>query len=140
MNIDEIFINLYNISQIKSGNKLVQKHNFIMIDTSYFKPITRFYNNINRFNTINFISFVYNKAFILYYKILEQNYINLIIRLQYEFKNSLCGLLNLKQTYFNDCFICKEINIIINNINNVLITNQKYNNILCLSNTISTII
>ena len=64
-NIDIIFINLRLITKIEIGDKIYINNKFINIDNSYFKPLTRWYYDINRNDNLNFIKMVINNSFLL---------------------------------------------------------------------------
>jgi len=114
--IDYIFINLKLITKIESGNKICINNNFINIDTSYFKPLTRWYNDINRNDNLNFIKNIINNSFSLSEELIKTNNTSLLNRLNNEFKYIIPGLINYKQTYYADKLFQSEIDVLIENI------------------------
>ena len=129
LSLEDVFVNLTLISKIEVGNKLVQSEKHVNIDTSYFPSISRWYYGVNRNDNLNFIRLVLSKAFEINDKLLddsedEQNGL-LLLRLNTDFKNSLHGLLNLKQTYYYDKLIQAEIDVMIDNIRSKLDLNSK---------------
>jgi hypothetical protein len=132
---DDVFVNLRLISRIEVGNKLIQSDNHINIDTSYFQSITRRFRGNSRNETIKFISLVLHKAFELNDKLLEDkspDSIQTLLRLNSDFKNSLFGLINLKQTYSNDKLFQSEIDVKMDDIQLRLDNNLKHINFSCL--------
>ena len=132
---DDLFVNLRLISRIEVGNKLIQSDNHINIDTSYFQSITRRFRGNSRNETIKFISLVLHKAFELNDKLLEDkspDSIQTLLRLNSDFKNSLFGLINLKQTYSNDKLFQSEIDVKMDDIQLRLDNNLKHINFSCL--------
>jgi len=128
LTIEDIFVNLILISRIEVGNKLIQSDKHINIDTSFFKSLTRWYNGSNRNNTLNFINIILIKTFAINAKLLKDNTDEsnqLLLRLTTNLKNSLNGLINLKQTYSNDKLFQSEIDVLIDNINCKLDFNSK---------------
>lgn len=119
LSIEDIFVNLRLISKIDVGDKLVLTDKHVNIDTSYFQSLTRWYRGANRNNSIKFISVVLINAFELNDRLLEdksEESIQTLLRLNSDFKNSLSGLVNLKQTYSADKLIQSEIDVMIDDI------------------------
>lgn len=114
--IDYIFINLRLITKIESGNKICINNNFINIDTSYFKPISRWYHDINRNDNLIFIKNIINNSFLLNEELITTKNISLLNRLNNEFKAIINGLINYKQTYCTDKLFQSEIDVLIENI------------------------
>lgn len=134
---DDIFVNLRLISRIEIGDKLIQTDNHINIDTSYFQSITRRFRGNSRNETIKFISLVLHKAFELNDKLLEdksQDSIQILLRLNSDLKNSLSGLINLKQTYLSDKLFQSEIDVKMDYIQSRLDNNLKHINFNCIVN------
>ena len=129
LNIDDIFVNLRLISKIEVGNKLIQTEKYVNIDTSYFQSITRWYNGANRNNSIKFMLFIFSKAFELNDTLLNEktdDSIQSLLRLNNELKNSINGLVNMKQTYCSDKLIQSEIDVIMDDIQSRLDSNLNY--------------
>ena len=119
LTLDDIFVNLRVLSKLEIGNKLVKNNKYINIDTSYLQFLYRWYNGINRNNTIEFINPILEKAFDISEQLIElksEESAQLLYRLNTELKNSVNGLLNLKQTYNFDKLIQSEIDVMIDNI------------------------
>ena len=128
---DDVFVNLRLISKIEVGNKLVKTDKYINIDTSYFQSITRWFRGANRNDTVKFMSLIFSKAFELTNKLLEdksEDSIQTLLRLNSELKNSLTGLVNLKQSYANDKLVQSEIDVMMDDIQSRLDINLKYVN------------
>lgn len=127
--IEDIFINLTLISKIEVGNKLIHTDKHINIDTSYFPSISRWYYGNNRCNNLNFIRMILNKAFDINDNLLEDSdddiNAQLLLRLNTDLKNSLNGLLNLKQTYYYDKLVQSELDVMIDNVRSKLDVNSK---------------
>jgi hypothetical protein len=126
---DDIFVNLRLISKIEVGNKLIQIDKYVNIDTSYFQSITRWYKGANRNNTIKFMLFIFGKAFELNDNLLNDktdDSIQNLLRLNNELKNSINGLVNMKQTYYSDKLIQSEIDVIMDDIQSRLDSNLNY--------------
>lgn len=131
LTFDDVFVNLRLISKIVVGNKLVQTHKHVNIDTSYFQSITRWYRGSNRNDTIQFMNLVFTKAYEINDKLLEdksEDSIQTLLRLNSDLKNSLTGLGNLKHTYSEDKLIQSEIDVMIDHIQVRLDTNLKHIN------------
>lgn len=127
-NIEDIFVNLRLISKIEVGNKLIQSDKYVNIDSSYFQFFTRWFNGVNRNDSLQFIGQVITKAFEFNDKIIDDNTeetAQILLRLNTDLKNAIGGLTNLKQTYYNDKLIQSEIDVMIDNISSKLDLNSK---------------
>ena len=120
MTLEEIFININLISKIEVNDKLIINNKFINIDTTYIKPLTRWLYGNDRKSTLFFLNLIINKSFEYCDNILSEednnNNTKLLFRLTTEIKNSINGLLNLKQTYTCDKLVQAEIDVIVENI------------------------
>ena len=128
LSLDDIFINLTLISKIEVGNKLTHNKKYINIDNNYFAFIYRWFKNIDRNSSINFINYVLNQAFIYNLELLNKSDVDshlLLFRLTSDLKNCINGLVNLKQTYFHDKLIHSELDVIIDNIRSKIDMNSK---------------
>ena len=128
LSLDDIFINLTLISKIEIGNKLTHNKKYINIDTNYFSFIVRWFKNIDRNSSINFINYVLNQAFIYNLELLNKSDIDshlLLFRLTSDLKNCINGLGNLKQTYFHDKLVHSELDVMIDNIRSKIDMNSK---------------
>jgi len=128
LTLDDIFINLTLISKIEVGNKLTHNKKYINIDNNYFSFIVRWFKNIDRNSSINFINYVLNQAFVYNIELLNKSDVDsylLLFRLTSDLKNSINGLVNLKQTYFHDKLIHSELDVIIDNIRSKIDMNSK---------------
>lgn len=114
--IDYIFINLRLITKIEAGNKICINNNFINIDTSYIKSISRWYYDINRNDNLIFVKNIINNSFLLNEELTLTKNISLLNRLNNEFKSIINGLINYKQTYSTDKLFQSEIDVLIENI------------------------
>ncbi len=131
LTLDDIFVNLRVLSKLEIGNKLIKNNKYLNIDTSYLQFFYRWYNGINRNNTIEFIIPILDKAFEISDQLIElksEESAQLLYRLNTELKNSVNGLLNLKQTYNFDKLIQSEIDVMIDNIRTKLdISSKNFN-------------
>jgi hypothetical protein len=120
MTLEEIFVNINLISKIEVNDKLIINNKFINIDTTYIKPLTRWLYGNDRKSTLFFLNLIINKSFEYCDNILSEednnNNTKLLFRLTTEIKNSINGLLNLKQTYTCDKLVQAEIDVIVENI------------------------
>jgi hypothetical protein len=124
---EDIFVNLTLIAKIEVGDKLVRnksdKH--LNIDTSYLQFITRWFRGNSRNTSLQFINLILTKAFEINDTLLKEKNAQQLFRLTTDFKNSLNGLNNLKQTYSFDKLIQSEIDVMIDNIRSRLDFNSK---------------
>ena len=124
---EDIFVNLTLIAKIEVGDKLIRsksdKH--LNIDTSYLQFITRWFRGNSRNTSLQFINLVLCKAFEINDILLKEKNAQQLFRLTTDFKNSLNGLNNLKQTYSYDKLIQSEIDVMIDNIRSRLDFNSK---------------
>jgi hypothetical protein len=131
LTLEDIYINLRVLSKLEIGNKLIKNNKHINIDSSYLQFVYRWYNGTNRSNTIYFITHILLKAFEISEQLIDlqtEESTQLLFRLNNELKNSINGLLNLKQTYSNDRLIQSEIDIMIDNIRTKLdLTSKNFN-------------
>ena len=135
--LEDIFINLRLLSKLEVGNKLIHNNKNLNIDNSYLQFVTRWFNGNNRENNLIFINQTLNNAFIKSEKLISLNTnesIQLFLRLTTDLKNSINGLLNLKQTYYYDKLIQSEIDVMIDNIRTKLDLNFKNINFSDLNN------
>ena len=129
--------NLESLSTIKEGYKIyINRENIIVPDEPYmFQGLWRYYNNINRTDTVFFINklvdnieryfnSLYIKTCMLKNK---QKTINIPETIVNEFKDIIdkmdkakIGIINLSNTYKNDLKIVSEFEKIITNINNII--------------------
>jgi hypothetical protein len=125
MTLEEVLININLISKIEPNYKLLIKDNFINIDTSYIQSISRWFYGNDRNSTLLFLNLVINKSFEYCDKLLSSKNIDtkLLFRITLDIKNSINGLLNLKQTYSYDKLVQAEIDVIIENIRNKIESN-----------------
>jgi hypothetical protein len=125
---EDIFVNLRLISKIEVGNKLIQTDKHVNIDNSYFQSITRWFKGNNRKDSMMFINVILTKSFELNDKLLHEKSeesAQILLRLNNDLKNSLNGLINLKQTYSSDKLVQSEIDVMIDNITSKLDLNSK---------------
>ena len=123
MDIDNILLDLEIIHQINDNNKLSVNINpgykQLSVDYYYYlSPIVRWYYNLNRYDSIDYLeelSEKINKSSII---ILDGNHCEIGSRLKKSLKKSICGLENLKNTYQNDSVIVARLSLIINKFNN----------------------
>jgi hypothetical protein len=120
MTLEEILVNINLISKIEVNDKLIINNKFINIDTTYMQPLTRWLYGNDRKSTLFFLNLIINKSFNFCDNILKDednnNNTKLLFRLTTEIKNSINGLLNLKQTYTCDKLVQAEIDVIVENI------------------------
>jgi len=129
--------NLESLSTIEEGYKIyINRENIIVHDEPYmFQGFWRYYNNINRKDTIFFINklvdnieryfnSLYIKTCMLKNK---QKAMNIPESIVNEFKDIIdklekakVGIINLSNTYKNDLVIVSEFEKIITNINNIV--------------------
>jgi len=128
LTLEDIYINLRVISKLEIGNKLIKNDKYINIDTSYLQFFYRWYNSVNRSNTIEYITLVLNKSFDISEQLLElktEESTQLLFRLNNDLRNTINGLINLKQTYSHDKLIQSEIDVMIDNIRTKLDLSSK---------------
>ncbi len=113
MSLDDIFINLNLIAKIEVGDKLYINDKYINIDMSYAKSVLRWFYGIDRKTTIGFVRLIINKSFEFCEKLTDTK---LKFRLNNDLKNSINGLVKLKQTYLADKLVQAEIDVIIEDI------------------------
>ncbi len=113
MSLDDIFINLNLIAKIEVGDKLYINDKYINIDMSYAKSVLRWFYGIDRKITIGFVRLIINKSFEFCEKLIDTK---LKFRLNNDLKNSINGLVKLKQTYLADKLVQAEIDVIIEDI------------------------
>jgi hypothetical protein len=114
--LDTIFTNLDNLSKINTGDKLTHDSQYITIDYSYVKSLSRMYYGVSRYTNLDFI----NKILLETYKHLsylktssDTNSKIAIVRLVAKMRNSVTGLAKLRQTYCTDEKFVKQIDAII---------------------------
>lgn len=114
--LDLIFANLDNISKINVGDKLIHDDKYITIDTSYVKSISRMLYGVSRNTNLNFINKILSESY-KHLNILRRNNDNISgimwIKLISRLKNSLNGLVKLRQTYSFDDEFTKQLDITI---------------------------
>lgn len=123
LTLDDVFINLTLISKIEVGNKLFQNGKYINIDNSYFAFLSRWFYGNNRKKSIDFITYVLDKAFEYCSTLVNSNdpeSAQQSLRLNGDLKNSINGLTNLKLTYSYDKLVQAEIDVMIDNIRSKL--------------------
>jgi hypothetical protein len=128
LSLQDISINLRLISKIEVGDKLYINDKYVSIDNSYFPSVTRWFRGLNRNNNIDFINLILTKGYKFNDSILLEkphDYSQIIFGLTNDFKNSINGLLNLKQTYCSDKLIQSELDVIVENIRNKIESNYK---------------
>ncbi len=113
MSLDDIFINLNLIAKIEVGDKLYINDKYINIDMSYAKSVLRWFYGIDRKITIGFVRMIINKSFEFCEQLTDTK---LKFRLNNDLKNSINGLVKLKQTYLADKLVQAEIDVIIEDI------------------------
>jgi len=126
--INQVFINLKIIANIKEYDKLISIDNQIEIDhASYMQFVRRWWNGRNRKDTILFLKdFIFNDTFKIIDETLEneirdkreQNFFresnhNILQKFLLELRNAISGLQNLKITYNSDIPIKSQLDIII---------------------------
>lgn len=120
--IDSILLDLKIISQIKENDKLVTSKDLLEIDNSYFQSIKRYWNNDNRFSSIEYIKDTVNRTLdftdttlnntnITENNIFMENNSHILQRFLVEMTNAIKGLDNLKLTYNTDITITSAIDI-----------------------------
>ena len=120
--IDSILLDLKIISQIKENDKLVTSKDLLEIDNSYFQSIKRYWNNDNRFSSIEYIKDTVNRTLdftdttlnntnINDKNIFMENNSHILQRFLVEMTNAIKGLDNLKLTYNTDITITSAIDI-----------------------------
>jgi len=124
IDINNIFINLRLITKLEIGNKIYINNNFINIDNSYIKSISRWYNDFNRYDNLNFVKKVIENSFLLNDELIKNKDLVLLKRLNNELKLIIYGLINYKQTYINDKLFHSEIDVLNENIKNKIEQNN----------------
>jgi hypothetical protein len=130
--INNILLNLKIIARIQKYNKLYTNcdDNTLQIDDTgtLLQGIYRWYNNENRFKTLNTIENIITEIFHIIKQILDNKLVvddnniltynksNLLQHIHHELTNSLKGLENLKCTYTSDKIIESRIDLIISKI------------------------
>jgi hypothetical protein len=115
LSIDEVLINLKIIGHIKKNQKLSIAEKLLDVDKyPFFQPLFRWINNDNRYDTINFLSYLLIEAErhtneliddIKKYKkeqheeITKMHSEKLLTSVRDELNNAKQGLLNIKNTY-----------------------------------------
>lgn len=127
--INQVFINLKIIANIKEYDKLMSYDNQIEIDqASYTQFIRRWWNGRNRKETVQFLKvFIFQETFRIIDETLdneiknkqeqvgffrESNH-NILQKFLLELKNAISGLQNLKITYSGDVSIKSQLDVII---------------------------
>jgi hypothetical protein len=123
LSLDDVIVNLNVLSNIKVGNKLYHNNNYLNINNNYFSFIYRWYNNINRHDSIEFINIILVETF-KYNNLLYNNHV-LLFRLTDSLQNSINGLENLKITYNGDKLIVSKIDCMIDSIRSKIDENFK---------------
>lgn len=129
LTFEQVFVNLKLISKIEIGDKLIHTEGkFINIDRSMFPFLTRWFQNVNRTKNVYFINNILNNAFNYNDKLIDEQTeesASVLFRLTTEFKNTINGLSNLRQTYCYDKLVQSEIDVMIENIRNKVEVNSK---------------
>jgi len=108
---DDIIPKLKFISRLNKGDKINVKNLYIQ-SNNFFNKISRsFFHIDDRTNTLIFVNNTVKKGFDLFLQHIESsNPFDSILcqNILYDLKNSINGLLNLKETYGDDImFVCK---------------------------------
>jgi hypothetical protein len=108
---EDIIPKLKFISRLNKGDKINVKNLYIQ-PNNFINKISRSFIHIDdRTNTLIFVSNTIKKGFDLFIQHIETNnpFDNILCQnILYDLKNSINGLLNLKETYGDDImFICK---------------------------------
>lgn len=117
--LDVIFINLDNLSKINVGDKLTNDDKYITIDASYVKPFTRWYYNTSRFTILNFINKILEES-LKHLESLKRHKDDasgiLWVKLIAKLKQTVNGLIKLRQTYSNDEDFVEKLDLTIKNL------------------------
>lgn len=110
--LDTIFTNLDNLSKINTGDKLTHDSQYITIDSSYVKSLTRMYYGVSRYTNLEFIEKIlldgYNYLILLENNSDTNSQITKM-RLLTKLRNATSGLAKLRQTYSFDEIFTKQI-------------------------------
>ena len=104
LKLDEIILNLKLISKIKQNEKMMIINKVLKVDNRPLNSLWRWYQSINRDETINFIEFVINSG------IDNLNEVDGHL-FKKELLNTLSGLDNLSATYKQDNVLISKIDI-----------------------------
>lgn len=132
--LNQLLLNLEQISLLKEHDKLYYYENCFHIDKPYLlQSVYRTYNGYNRQATVNQINKLVEDIFNYLdnlnedNNVFKENVINEFNKINQHLLKSIPGLQNLKITYFSDINITKQIDFTIINIQNRI---NKINNIL----------
>ena len=133
--LDNTFLNLKMISEIRENDKLYIDHNLLKIDHPYLlQGIIRWYQNYSRQETMEYLDNIVKNINNIYDLIVQKKennhnkeYDNILQNLLVEINGASKGLANLKLTYREDVYIKSKLDIIIeklktslNRINNTI--------------------
>ena len=113
--VEETILNLKMISKIKQNDKLIIVNKILHVDNRILQPVFRWYSADNRYDTINFITYVINEV-IEFSRTLEHPIFN-VDTIKEELLNATNGLDNLSATYKLDNLVIAKIDILKEKIN-----------------------
>lgn len=122
---DYYYINLNILSQIQENDKLglttINNNVKLIVDkSSYVSSITRYYNGYNRITVIEYLKDFTNRLEKYIDLLVKGNLNEYSIKIIPTIKNSINGLINLKNTYNNDSNVVSEISLIIDKFTNFM--------------------
>lgn len=122
---DYYYLNLNILSQIQENDKLglttINNNVKLIVDkSSYVSSITRYYNGYNRITVIEYLKDFTNRLEKYIDLLVKGNLNEYSIKIIPIIKNSINGLINLKNTYNNDSNIVSEISLIIDKFTNFM--------------------
>lgn len=125
MDIDNLLLDLEIINQINDTNKLsvniTPGYKQLSVDNYYyFSSIVRWYYNLNRHDSIDYLEELAEKINKSSTIIIEGNHCDIGLTLKKSINNSLSGLEKLKKTYHSDSIIVARLILIINKFNNII--------------------
>lgn len=125
MDIDSLLLDLEIINQINDTNKLsvnlTPGHKQLSVDNYYyFSSIIRWYYNLNRHDSIDYLEELAEKINKSALIIIDGNHCDIGLTLKKSIRTSLSGLEKLKQTYHADSIIVARLILIINKFNTTI--------------------
>jgi len=122
---DYYYLNLNILSQIQENDKLglttINNNVKLIVDkSSYVSSITRYYNGYNRITVIEYLKDFTNRLEKYIDLLVKGNLNEYSIKIIPTIKNSINGLINLKNTYNNDSNVVSEISLIIDKFTNFM--------------------
>ena len=130
--IDELFTDLKVLGTIKQNQKLYTNgHQIRVDDESILQPAARFFFGENRSGNMRSIKRVLQQAntvvdLYMHNGKCSASSINVVRRLQNEMQNAVLGLGNLKSTYDSDTTTMSAISVLIENINETIVSIQSW--------------